>query len=135
MKKAGLLIIMLILSAQIIRTVSAAPYRPPPPPQPTEPPEPPPPEVVETPNTTPREYPTFPPTPTPCIPSFCFFLQTTCCFDTLCVFHGETEKGGNNRCLDIASEKDKTNPFPQITQSTKSFFGMIISKISSLFGK
>ncbi len=134
MKKTGLLIILLILSAQIIRTVSAAPYRPPPPPEPHEPPEPPPPEEYQTPNTEPREYPTFPPTPTPCIPNFCFFQQTVCCFDILCVFHGETEKGTTSRCQKSSSD-DKTNPFPKITQSAKSFFGIIINGISSLFGK
>ncbi len=134
MKKTGLLIIILVLSAQIIRTVSAAPYKPPPSPVPIEPPLPPPEVFDEIPNTKPREYPTFPPTPTPCIPNFCFFQQTWCCFDSLCVFHGETDRKGNSRCLKLAPD-DKTNPFPKVTQSVQSFFGMIISRISSIFGK
>ncbi len=146
MKKVGLLIIILILSARIIQTVSAAPYHPPPPPppppaekpkdEPIPPPEPPEPDI-RPPDNQPTEPPPPPPTPTPtpCIPNFCFFQQTTCCFDSLCVFHGETEKSGNSRCLKLAPKGNNTNPFSQFTQSTKSFFGLIISGISSIFGK
>lgn len=144
MKKAGILIVILILSTHIVRTVSAAPYRysePPPPPaekpkdEPIPPPEPPEPDN-RPPGEPPKETPVPPtPTPTPCIPNFCFFQQTTCCFNTLCVFQGETEKGGNSRCLKMAPKDDKSNPLQSAVQSAKSLFGMIISGIFSIYRK
>ncbi len=110
--------LFIILPTLIITYYSnAAPYKPPPPPPPAPPPveepkkkeEPIPPpeeeeekierpgEVNET-NPPPPPPPTEIPTPTPCLPNWCFVKQTECCFDPICIFLSETDKAKNNRC-------------------------------------
>lgn len=130
MRKSKITIVMLVLlTILVVQPAFSAPYRPPPP-GPNDAPIPPPADIG--PGDTSKKYPLFP-SPTPCIPNFCSFKQTTCCFSPLCVFHGETDKGGNSRCL-FTLNKVKTNSVSQIKQSAQSFFGKIISAISSVFG-
>ena len=103
MRKFLLLTLSLSVFAFIIfakitpNDVRAFPSRQSPKPPPEEVPIPPPedPQPEEDPGQKPTPP---PPTPTPCIPNWCFVQQTTCCFDPICIFLGETTKGAKNRC-------------------------------------
>lgn len=125
MNKIKLIVFITITLVPLLfsKVTYGAPYRPP-----TEPPIPPPEEQN-------KKYPIFVASPTPCITNWCFIKHTECCFDALCVFHGETEKGGNSRCPLSAQNLEKYNPVSRIIQSVPSFLGSLIHNFISLFRK
>lgn len=82
----------LVIFFQII---NAAAFRPHQPPAPKDDPIPPPEEE----NNPPEDKgppPTPMPTPTPCIPNWCFIEQSECCFDPICVMF--SDRDAPNRC-------------------------------------
>lgn len=79
----------------LFQITNAAAYRPPQPPAPHDD-GPPPPEEDHNPPEDKGPPPTKAPTPTPCIPNWCFIEQSECCFDPICVMF--SDKDAAKRC-------------------------------------
>lgn len=140
MKKTTFIIfitfITVIVGALTARPSQAHKYEPPPPvdnPPPVDVPIPPPPgdeSPDQPPDSSITSVPTTP-VPTPCIPNWCFRGQTECCFDPICIFLGETNKGKNDRCN--TSPAANLQFLSRSPSKTLSFFGKMTLFFQSIF--
>lgn len=137
MSKKNIIIITVMTIITIITVIiftpktSAARYRPPPPPPPPADEPIPPPEEKDNPPENDGPPPTAVPTPTPCIPNWCFIQQTSCCFDPICVFLSSTTHGDINRCPRPKPEEGKYLGLTKVALPT--FIKTFASTLSVIF--